>query len=196
MNLAEFDRRLREIAPNNTRPFLCEGSPFECRAFIVGLNPRTQTPFWPHWNVSTGCCKSSWLDEYRRRHNNKLGRTRECIEILFEALGPFKCLETNLYPGWSNRFRDLPIEFRNTNVFDFILDAVKPNLVFVHGRKAILHIERITGQTAFRRDEVLRNIQLPSHEADLYLRHHLSYQLSTSECRRIGERLREHLIHQ
>ena len=64
MNLQEFDKRLREMTPKDARPFLCEGSPLDCEVFLVGLNPRTTTPFWLYWDVSYGCKKQEWRKAY------------------------------------------------------------------------------------------------------------------------------------
>ena len=141
-DLYEFDERLHVLTPEESRPFLCEGSPLDCTMFLVGLNPRMQTPFWSYWNVSYGCHKTLWLEAYLRREG-KLGRTRDYIEILFHALAPVRCLETNLFPAWSNRLADLSAERRTTRVFDFLLQAIKPRLLFVHGRDAVSHVEKL-----------------------------------------------------
>jgi hypothetical protein len=36
------------------RPFLCDGNPYDCEAFIVGINPASSVSFWSFWNDETG----------------------------------------------------------------------------------------------------------------------------------------------
>src|SRR5687767_7993598 len=93
-----FDKRLREVTKENpsVRPFLCEGSPLECRILLVGINPSQSAPFWLTWDALRGCDKQEWLKEYRRV-NKRDSPTRRRIEILFKALSPGCCLETNVY---------------------------------------------------------------------------------------------------
>jgi hypothetical protein len=195
MDLCEFDERLKAILPQNSRPFLCEGSPFECAVFIVGLNPRTRTPFENYWTLPYGCRRSDWLKEYLRRHDGKQGPTRKRIEILHKSLTPpFKCLETNVFPVWSKRFHDLAAEYRKPDVFNFLLDAIKPKLVFVHGRAAGRHIERLAGGKGLPRDELLEGIPIAGFETDIYLTRHLSYHRSDVDCQNLGKTLREHMM--
>jgi len=191
MDIREFDRRLREIAPRNARPFLCEGSPLRCELFLAGLNPRTRTPFWPFWSVPYGCSKKRWLDAYLQREG-QLGRTREHIEILLRALAPIRCLETNIFCVWSDRMSELAEEHRSTIVFDFLLTSIKPRVIFVHGRRAISHMERITG-SALPLNQ-FRTVQVGNRETSVFPTHHLSYQLSRAGCRRLAERIRRYVL--
>ena len=192
MDLYEFDQGLRAVAAlEDSRPFLCEGSPLDCKVFLVGLNPRTQTPFEPYWDVSYGCHKTLWLEEYMRREGRP-GPTRRRINILVDALAPVRCLETNLHAAWSARLADLPRERRSTAVFDFLLEAIKPRLLFVHGGEAVSYVERRAGCSVPLNQ--FQRIRLAGRETYVYGRHHLSYQLSNAECRNIGDRLRDHLL--
>jgi hypothetical protein len=188
MTLREFDNQLREITPIDARPFLCEGSPLDCEVFLVGLNPRTTTPFWPYWDVSYGCKKGEWLKAYMAREGG-LGRTREYIEILFKAFQEVKCLETNLFPSSSKRLAELPSQHRTPQVFNFLLQTIKPRMLFVHGREARNHMEHLGGRSLALNE--LTKIRLAGGSVYVYARHHLSFQLSKAACRALGERLRE-----
>ena len=95
MNLKQFDKRIRELVPPNSRPFLCEGSSLDCDIFIVGNNPGTDTPFWEYWELPYGCRKSEWLDDFNERHKNDQKRVRPNMEEMIKELGDLKYLETN-----------------------------------------------------------------------------------------------------
>jgi uracil-DNA glycosylase len=53
-----------------------------------------------------------------------------------QAAHPIKCLETNIYSVPTERASDLAPEPWMTKPFDFLLEAVKPDLVIVHGKEA------------------------------------------------------------
>ena len=97
--LERFDEKLRVLtsAAPDARPFLCEGLPFDCKVFLVGINPGKSSGFWQRWNPATGCDKRGWLSDYLAVHK-RYSPTRKRIERLFAALAPIRCLETNIYP--------------------------------------------------------------------------------------------------
>jgi len=137
-DLVEFDRRLRAIAPEGQvpRPFLCRGSPLGCDVFLVGINPGTDTPLWHHWSLEKGCDKDGWLADYLGRHG-RLKPTRARIERICESAGRDRVLETNVFHVPSARERQLPKADRRTGVFDFLLETLRPRVMFVHGRSAV-----------------------------------------------------------
>ncbi len=189
-SLVEFDGALRALKADNARPFLCEGSPFDCRVFLVGLNPKTRTDFWQFWNTNYGCSKQAWLEAYLMREG-RLSRTRTYIELLLKTLAPVKCLETNLFDAWSERLSDLPKDKRRTTVFDFLLDQIQPDVVFAHGRPVVDHLEGMTGQKLELNK--LQRATLLGKTIAVYPRHHLSFQISHEACRQIGVLLRNHV---
>jgi hypothetical protein len=100
------------------RPFVCDGDPYKCKAFLVGYNPASQVPFWPFWSDATGFDKSVWFDCYRlyrmaeplkegRTRRQPISSTRQRIEWIIDAAKPVQVLETNLYRpcGRGSRFR-------------------------------------------------------------------------------------------
>lgn len=141
----EIDREIRRLTGEEplSRPFLCHGSPIGCEAAEVGINPGTDTPFWSHWSIKTGCNKEGWLADYRERNDGRLKPTRDRIEFLCQALEPLRCLELNLYHHYSQNEVSLAREHRDTGLFDFMLKAVRPRVLLVHGRKPVGHLERI-----------------------------------------------------
>lgn len=139
--LTEIDREIRRLTRGAklSRPFLCSGSPIGCEVAKVGINPGTDTPFWPYWNSETGCNKEGWLAEYLRR-NGRLKPTRDRIEVLCKALAPLRCLELNLYHHYSQAEALLSREHQDTALFDFMLEVAKPSVLLVHGNTPIKHL--------------------------------------------------------
>jgi hypothetical protein len=143
MRLEEFDRRLRSIVPQQgVRPFVCIGSPLDCSVFIVGLNPATKGEFWPYWTKVSGFDKKRWLADYKeeRRKQRKLSGkktqevspTRRIIERVVDA-SQVKCLETNLYAVPTASIAELKETDRSTACIEFLLDAIKPQVLLLHG---------------------------------------------------------------
>ncbi len=186
-DIAALDRELRALAGEG-RPFLCQGSPFGCTVFLVGINPATDTPFWPYWSLDRGCDKDGWLQAYRDKHG-RLRPTRERIERLCNAMSPTRALEANVFHLPSDREADLTEDRRSTVVFDYLLRALQPRVMFVHGRSAIEHLERLTHNT-FKRGE-FTPAQYLGLRFDVIAGHHLSYQWSYAAVEQLGLRLRE-----
>lgn len=146
--LAEIDREIRRLSGENalSRPFLCSGSPIGCDVAEVGINPGTDTPLWPFWDVNSGCDKKGWLCEYIKKHG-RLKPTRDRIEVLARALAPLRLLELNLYHHYSPNLDSLEREHRDTALFDYLFRVTKPRLLLVHGDKPATHLVRLLGVT-------------------------------------------------
>lgn len=138
--------------PTPMRPFVCDGSPLDCKVFIVGFNPTTSSDFWEFWQPD-GFNKSVWLETYKRTRllepfepgktrRSTISSTRRAIELIVEAASPVKILETNIYPTPSKRAKDLKKQQLCTGTFDFLLKTVKPVLIITHGKDAARHLER------------------------------------------------------
>ena len=58
LDLSSFEQRLAALIgkPTDLRPFVCDGSPLDCRVFIVGFNPASalDEDFWKFWDPSIG----------------------------------------------------------------------------------------------------------------------------------------------
>ena len=51
------------------------------------------------------------------------------------------CLETNIYATATEEFCDLGTELRDTKPFDYLLASVKPEVIIVHGKDAVEHMQ-------------------------------------------------------
>jgi hypothetical protein len=140
--LWSIDREIRRLTGerSTSRPFLCDGSPIGCDVALVGLNPATTTPFWPHWSARSGCDRAGWMSNYRTLHRGKRTPTRDRIESLVARLDPLRVIELNLYPFASRNERELRAEDRDTRLLEYMLDTVKPPILIVHGQKAVAHL--------------------------------------------------------
>ncbi len=151
MELAEFGRRLRELAPGseNFRPFVCDGDPFRYRAFVVGFNPASDVPFWEFWSDDGGFDKQSWRQTYRAhrlaRGTSETSNTRRRLDLIAEAAAPVGVLETNLYTTATPNVARLGKGLRDPAVFRLLFDAVQPAAVLFHGRDVQLAVELIYG---------------------------------------------------
>ncbi|WP_278362221.1 hypothetical protein [Stutzerimonas kunmingensis] len=131
------------------RPFVCEGSPLDCKVFIVGFNPASNMDagFWDFWRAGYGFDKAAWFDVYRyerrvkplspgKKRRTAVSRTRRIIELIVAGAAPFKCLETNIYSLPTESAKQLAAADRDSAVFEFLLERVNPQLIVAHGRDA------------------------------------------------------------
>lgn len=82
-DLSAFAEALQAIIgrPTHLRPFVCDGSPLDCRVFIVGLNPATTLSgdWWEFWDDERGYRRAEWFERYkaeRARQPLRPGKTR------------------------------------------------------------------------------------------------------------------------
>jgi len=148
ITIEDIDSTIRNLTGEHAeaRPFLCDGSPIGSEVFLVGINPGTDTPFWPHWRLPGGCHKNGWIDEYLRRHS-RFKPTRQRIEILFKTISPIKCLETNVFFEYSPDEKSLRSAARDTRVFEYLLAAICPTVMFIHGKSGIQHMEQVLNKS-------------------------------------------------
>ena len=152
---AEFRRRLSAILPENCRPFVCQGSPYDCKIFVVGLNPATamENVFWQYWNDSTGFDKDSWFEAYKNERKSRLlkpgkktrrdvGTTRSNLNKLIELIDSDEILETNIYSKPTERYAELRAEEKDTVVFQFLMTEIKPKLIITHGKDPARYFDR------------------------------------------------------
>jgi len=192
VKLAELDEKIRELTneDENSRPFLCTGSPIECDVAIVGINPATATPFWPYWSTSKGFDKGAWLKDYLEREG-KVKPTRGRIEILCEEMKPLRCIELNLYSRHSARERDLSKESRNVDLFNFLLGAVRPRIIVIHGKTPAKHIGSLLGVEIEIETPVTANY-LGMNLMIIRSKRHFAF-VSYDYVRELAERIKTHL---
>lgn len=147
--MKRFRENLSAILPQDWRPFVCNGSPYDCKVFVVGHNPATKMEegFWEYWCDCTGFDKDSWFDAYRkarRRHEEhfEVSPTRLNLNKLSRLVDPVEVLETNVYSKVSKQANELRAEDRVTRVLEFLLREINPELIITHGKCAATHFNR------------------------------------------------------
>ena len=192
MTLGEFETELRSLIGKDLslRPFVCEGSPLSCTAFVVGTNPATSFPFWPYWESGYGFRKGSWLHTYEDArfasgNRKRWSPTRNMIERIVAAAAPIKCLETNVFSKPSPSATDLRQGDRQTRIFEFLLKVIRPRVLHIHGKEVREYFEIAYGvQLAVER---VTNIKMPSGTIPVKSTHHLAYQWSRERAKQMGQ---------
>lgn len=159
MELSEFETELAALIgrPSNLRPFVCSGNPLDCRAFIVGFNPASRLErarFWDYWSGATGFAKSRWLEAYiaerlargieQGKKKRRFSTTRSRIEIIVREAHPARFVETNVYSHATSQAADLERAARDTSVLEFLLGAIRPELLVVHGAETREVLEQLS----------------------------------------------------
>jgi hypothetical protein len=76
LDIQTFETRLLAIIgkPAAARPFVCDGSPLECEAIIVGANPATEmtADFWDFWCPGEGFQRARWFAQYKRERQEHI----------------------------------------------------------------------------------------------------------------------------
>jgi hypothetical protein len=141
-------------AADDARPFVCDGDPYACRAFVVGINPASTVPFWPFWNDDSGFDRTCWFECYKRlracaplrdgrTRRQAVSSTRQRIDWMREAttvegeagIPKIQILETNLYVKPTARAADLSHSDRSTEAFEFLLAELQPAVLLLHGKE-------------------------------------------------------------
>lgn len=154
MDLNSFARQLEDIIgrPSSSRPFVCSGSPLACPVFLVGFNPATSSgaDFWSFW-TDDGFNLDAWFAsylEYRaatplapgKRCRPRISPSRRVIQWVREATN-VSVLETNVFstpsPNVGSLYR------RDDKAFRFLLAAIKPKLLVIHGVSAQREVTQI-----------------------------------------------------
>jgi hypothetical protein len=153
MTLAGFREQLQALMHEpGLRPFVCHGSPLACEVFIVGFNPATamDQSFWSYWNDDTGFDKPRFMQEYlQKRGLAEPKGVRARIERIVGELPVGLALETNICSKPTKTAAELHCDDRSTRVFRFLLDTIRPRLVYAHSNEPIEYFERLTGARGF-----------------------------------------------
>src|SRR5215211_3560107 len=152
MTLDEFERDFAVLIgrPTDLRPFVCDGSPLDCTVFLVGFNPATSmdADFWAFWRRGYGYDKPAWYRQYlaeRAARPLKPGKksrpavspTRRNIDAFVEGGGAARVLESNIYAKASDDMKALDLASREIGPFRFLLAAIQPKVIVVHGKPAV-----------------------------------------------------------
>ncbi|MDD2903918.1 MAG: hypothetical protein PHU44_15940 [Syntrophales bacterium] len=190
LTLEDIDKQIRKLPEyHEARPFLCEGSPIDCKIFFIGLNPSTPISFWPYWSLEYGCNKKEWLSQTNLHYSYSLPPTRKRIERLFDILSAYRCLETNIYYMRSSELKSLPKEKRDPQFCYYLIENIAPKLIFVHGDEAIKRLGK-EAKTSFIKGQFM-SVKLFGNNTTIYSRHHLSYQCSYKEINELGQKFRD-----
>jgi hypothetical protein len=163
-DLGEFWKGLEaNLTDRYARPFVCTGSPLECRSFIVGLNAATRLyePLRSYWSNSTGFDRPKFDRDYDARRLRRGNRPR--IEAIAKAIGP--CLETNLYAIPTMKAKQLTKGDRRNPIICYLFRTIRPELVFVHSNEPVRFFEEKTGCTDFTRE--VKRVRWQGHEFQL-----------------------------
>ena len=182
------------VGPKKVHRYTIE---FKIQAVRLSLHPDIQTQDVAHALDIHPFMLSKWKKDYREGRLKPAAEaagfkpTRSRIERLCAALAPFRILETNIYSSHSSREADLPRDRRNTQIFDFLLEAIQPRLGFVHGKSAVAHLSAL-----LRKDLILGEFTHVAYQGvsfDVVAGYHLSYQWSYDKVEQLAQRLHTHL---
>ncbi|WP_186156656.1 hypothetical protein [Burkholderia gladioli] len=137
-----IELRNRMRGPDGYRPFVCDGSPLDCRVLIVGCNPATdtETSFWQYWREGYGFDRASWERDYRSARlaqgKRQLSNTRHSINVLAGSCAPLKCLEANVYAKPTKRQSELSAGDIQDSLLAFLVSRIRPQWIVAHGKIA------------------------------------------------------------
>jgi hypothetical protein len=201
MDLSAFRHRLAALLGNDpdARPFVCDGDPYRCQAFVVGINPASGLPFWPFWSDATGFDRTAWFAAYlaaRRDQPLKPGKrfrpaispTRRTIGWLVEAAAPVAVLETNLYVRPTPAATDLTTADRHTAPFEFLVAELKPRVLLLHGRETAERFDALYGT---RLSPQFSQVLVNGHQVFAAAVPHLSRGVSREKAAVLGRELRD-----
>lgn len=162
-DLVTFERHMVALIgrPTKLRPFVCDGSPLDCQAFIVGFNPASASlaDFWTFWEPGIGFDKEKLFANYilerqsrplkpGKTRRNRISNTRRVLDAVLASALPVRCLETNIYSVPSEAAIDLAPHQRSTAPIDYLLSTIKPRVIVAHGDDAIAHIRKFSPECA------------------------------------------------
>jgi hypothetical protein len=201
MRLRMFRDRLAALMGDSAdgRPFVCDGDPYACRAFVIGINPASSVPFWPFWDDEAGFDRARWHACYLARRAAEplrpgrvrrlpISPTRRTLGWIAEAASPVRILETNLYVEPTPEAAALATSRRHTRVLEFLLEEIRPQAVLLHGREVAEQFQEIFS-CRVGTDFVETTIQ--GRSIRLAATRHLSRGVSRVTAERLGEAIRD-----
>ena len=158
MQLRRFREHIQSLIGNEEpmRPFNCDGRPYDCKAFVVGINPASSIPFWKFWSDESGFDRTAWVECYRQHRFSKplksdrvrcqpISNTRQRIDWIVEAAAPVKILETNLYALPTKRAAELGNGDRDSEAFRFLIAEISPSLILLHEKEVHHQFRKLYG---------------------------------------------------
>ena len=203
MTLLNFENSLREKLKHydKPRPFICDGNPLDCKVFIVGINAATEMEnnFWSFWDEGYGFKNDEWFETYilerrtkplkpNRTRRNKISNTRQRIEWITTALSPIKTLETNLFVKATTTARELTKEDRDSSIFEFLVDVIKPEIIFLHGSVVLKHFKKLY-KIDIEKDKI-KSVEIRGVKTKVSATMHLAIGWSKQKSIELGEKLK------
>ena len=155
LSLAQFRMNLSALMQSpHERPFVCDGSPLSSSVFLVGFNPATrlESSFWSFWSDSVGFDRSRFIDEYKQ--TRKVEGVRPRLNAMVGCFPVGSVVETNICSEPTKKAADLKRKDRRTDVFRFLLQSIRPRLVFLHSNEPIKYFRTLLDTSA---------VKLPHH---------------------------------
>jgi hypothetical protein len=206
--LKELEDELQKYLASDPclRPFICEGSPFDCQLFIVGINPATilSKPFMTYWQPGYGFDKATWMEDYKaersrqrsasgKRRRNALSNTRRVIEWVTEAVYPIRCLETNIISNPTPSLKELKEEVdegkTDISILEWLIEKIHPKAVLIHGKYTMQHLwlEKPT-------PEFYTWDKLPNWNISAMCVPHFSRGWSEASAKQLGKRIKDEIV--
>ena len=85
-------------------------------------------------------------------------------------------LETNIYPFASSREADLDSKYKKTELFEYLVNTIKPKLILGHGATVRKELSKLYG-IKLKRGEYA-SVKNSEWKLDILTEHHFSYQWS------------------
>lgn len=155
----EMHQRLSEQQLNNVkvRPFICSGSPLNCKIMMVGYNPAREVNLDVFdadiWHDDVGFDRESFAEHYDiASYNDDLQWNRNHIfqQNLIDEISNHPVIETYLYSVITPKKTLLSPQHKHTHVFDWLYGILKPVLVITQNIDVIKYFEREANKTLVR----------------------------------------------
>jgi hypothetical protein len=102
---------------------------------------------------------AAWYTGYlATRDEGRPSRTRRGIQQVVAAARPVRLLETNIHSVPTKSAADLPPGLCTTDAFEFLLEAITPRAVYVHGAEAREWLNDRYGFTLTEGDEATTDV--------------------------------------
>jgi len=167
------------------RPFVCDGSPLQCNTFLIGTNPASTVSWHQFWDAEAVTFdKWSWFESYKsermvkkiaqgKNNAREVSPTRKRIDLFVTEAASLRILETNVFSISTPSEKDLRLTDRRPEIFEFLLQTIKPGVMFVHGGVAISFLKNRYGIDYAVHGEI-KKVRMPYGEALLLGIPHLS----------------------
>ncbi len=118
-----------------------------------------------------------------------LSNTRQRIEWLVETIFPIKTLETNLFVKPTETAKELNHEDRESLVFEFLTQTIRPKIIFTHGKEVKDYLETLYNIEINK--EKINTVELVGIKTKIISMNHLSRGWSKQKTIKIGELIKE-----